>query len=81
MIVHTLNSQYEIEGNKMRRIYGKAAPTPRQGIDCDWKQFIELMEPPQVGKPLVIVWSVDLENEVARTTMTSLVTAIDPLAN
>lgn len=67
-------SRYEIdtEGKRVRRLGGRAEPTPRQGVDGQWRTYADCTEL-RVGVPVVFVWS--LEGRVP-STVTSLVVAV-----
>lgn len=76
MIFHTQsNSIYEVdvENKRIRRMEGKINPTPRQGIDGEWKKFLDISEI-ELNSPCVIIW--EQIGDISKTTMTSNVMMI-----
>lgn len=74
-------SVYELDdlNKRIRRMSGAKDPTPRQGPDGEWKTYAHLLEAPQEGKSLVIVWAVGDDTEAGpllKTTMTSMIVEI-----
>jgi len=58
MIFQTISgSTYELdlEGKKIRRMEGIIDPTPRQGVDGEWRTF-ETCSEVVVGQVVLIVW-------------------------
>lgn len=51
-------STYEVDqdNKKIRRLKGKADPTPRQGQDGVWREYINL-SPIVVGQAVLIQWA------------------------
>lgn len=90
MVIHTESgSVYEVDRNhkRVRRLAGERNPTPRTGIDGEWKAYADIQpDPPEVGVPLLIVWEVPTAQMEATglaeirvpTTLTSTVVAINP---
>ena len=73
MIFQTISgSTYELdlEVKKIRRMEGIDNPTPRQGVDGEWKTFEKCSEI-IVGMPLLVIW------EGVRSTLTSVVAMIN----
>lgn len=75
MLVKTENSTYEIEGKKIRRLYGNRDATERQGKDGDWREF-ESLAGPNIGECMIIIWeTIHPEGGngevIARSTLTS----------
>ncbi len=82
----TENSTYEIDDGcdvgvtdpivQVRRLSGVREPTPRQGTDGEWKTLAVPIDPStiQIGDCIVFVWR--FEGNVAKSTITSPVTAI-----
>jgi len=64
MKFHTQSgSVYEIntDSKKIRRLNGKADPTPRQGKDGEWRTYASLYpEIPKVGEQLLITWAEEM---------------------
>lgn len=57
-------SLYEVDtkAKKVRRLNGKADPTPRMGKDGEWRSYREIHpDPVQVGQGVVIAWGDDVE--------------------
>jgi hypothetical protein len=72
-------SRYELdtEGKRMRRLGGRNEPTPRQGVDGQWRRYVTcLPSSPVVGSRFVVVWEITPE-DTARSTMTSPVVVIE----
>lgn len=59
MIFRTHNSVYEIDyaHQRIRRLEGRNNPTPRQGVDGEWKRYAAI-SPLIVGLPVRIVWQI-----------------------
>lgn len=82
----TENSTYEIDDGcevgetnpvvSVRRLSGVNDPTPRQGVDGEWKTLAVPIDPStiQIGDCILFVWR--FEDGVAKSTVTSQVTAI-----
>lgn len=73
-------STYEVDYSKrkMRRLEGKQAPTPRQGVDGEWQKFVNATLP-STGQSVIFVWSYEESADdglVAKSTLTSRVTCI-----
>lgn len=72
-------SQYEVdlEGKKIRRLFGEVTPTERQGNDGEWKEF-ETISNIVIGNSVIIGWRLigDAGSFVLQTTLTSPVTEI-----
>lgn len=68
-------SIYEVDesNNKIRRLEGSHDPTPRQGPDGEWKEYLRLSSI-QIDKSVIIIWK--MEGLVAKTTITSHITEI-----
>jgi hypothetical protein len=51
-------STYEVDqdNKKIRRLKGKADPTPRQGQDGEWREYINL-SPIKIGEAVLIQWA------------------------
>ena len=66
------SSIYEVDSisNKIRRLEGVANPTPRQGPDGEWKEYLSL-DNCNVGQQALITWNI-IEG-VAKCTQTSLI--------
>jgi len=81
MIIRTRGSTYELDADnkRIRRLYGKAAPTDRQSADGDWSNYEEVSTP-KLGVGLLIVWSYELvgEEKKAVSTYTSDVVEVNP---
>jgi hypothetical protein len=77
VIFETQFSLYEADDDKpqVRRLAGFHDPTPRQGEDGEWKEYVE-MSPVVVGEHVIICWRWNTERGVMETTITSLVEAI-----
>lgn len=73
-------SKYEIDldSNRIRRLFGIKDPTPRQGIDGEWRQYLSITEI-KVGDPIIVVWKVLLDR--VQSTVISVVKEIDSLQN
>lgn len=56
-LVNTENSSYEIDldGQKIRRVRGSAAPTEHQKNDLGWQKYKDITEL-KIGQSLFIVW-------------------------
>jgi hypothetical protein len=57
-------SLYEVDtkAKKVRRLNGKADPSPRMGKDGEWRSYWNIHpSPPQVGESVVIAWGSDVE--------------------
>ncbi|MFZ5850331.1 MAG: hypothetical protein ACOYY2_02915 [Actinomycetota bacterium] len=67
-----MNSVYEIDGERIRRLSGATAPTPRQGDDGVWLRAAQIGDV-VVGQPVLILW----DAEHGHATLTSPVTAIE----
>ena len=69
LTVNTENSIYEIdEDNRLiRRVSGLSSPTPRQGKDGEWKEYVSI-EPFEGG--MLICWGTN-PNGTAKCTWTS----------
>ena len=78
--VTVTGSLYELDltGRKIRRLEGKGSPTPRQGKDGEWKDYVAVSIP-CVGSPLLVTWRVDAEDGTTwfRMTATSKILSID----
>lgn len=76
MLFKTTFSAYEInlEQSKIRRLNGAVDPTPRQGQDGVWKEYLEVSSIKK-GHPVLITWKI--EDEVRRVTETSPVVEIE----
>ena len=76
----TLNSTYEVDTIRkfIRRLEGTENPTPRQGPDGEWKQYIDIYSL-GVGQSAMIVWNVvaEAEGPTLKTTVTSEIKEID----
>ena len=80
---HT-GSTYEVDDStkQVRRLTGKADPTPRQGKDGAWRKYADITEA-RVGQPVVIFWTDEVKPfddsppGAMPSTMTSLVTSIE----
>ena len=72
----TANSLYEVNPicRQIRRLNGVNDPTPRQGVDGEWKHYEEL-ENLTVGKQALIIW--EFVGGVAKATETSVVVNIN----
>ncbi len=55
MIFNTQNSAYEVEEGIIRRLSGVNDPTPYQGPDGEWKEYLSITSV-EVGLPVVIHW-------------------------
>lgn len=73
MIFKTMNSAYEVdlENNRVRRLHGKDAPTPRQGADGDWREFVQVIGLQEKSDGVIFVWS------PGKITQTSPIVEID----
>jgi hypothetical protein len=51
-------SRYEVDapGQRIRRLGGRTEPTPRQGIDGRWREYVEI-GPVEVGLPVLVLWT------------------------
>lgn len=78
LIIHTMNSVYEVGDKAVRRLNGDSDPTPRQGQDGDWREFLTCTEP-KIGESFVIGWRI--EDGVLKSTITSMVTKIEEVEN
>ena len=69
--VTTANSTYEINDadHLIRRVLGANDPTPRQGMDGQWRSYVELM--PHFGG-LLIVWGTN-DDGTSACTWTSVI--------
>lgn len=77
MIFYTESgSVYELDkvNNQIRRLEGVESPTPRQGLDGEWKTF-EYCTDVREGRPVLIQW------ESSRSTLTSPVKTIASLSD
>lgn len=65
MLFYTVSgSAYEVDSvnKRIRRLSGKANPTPRQGKDGEWRNYAELHPAPlKVGESALIVWGDDVD--------------------
>ena len=80
MIFRTASgSSYEVDlaGKKIRRLFGPKPATERQGLDGEWKQYEDALEP-IVGRSFWVVWR--YEDGVARSTFTSTVVSIEDVS-
>lgn len=85
--------EVDLDNKKIRRLNGKADPTPRQGKDGEWQGYLNNLTV-VVGEPVIIAWAAshklteeacDLlgidqgkdEPVPGRTTFTSVVVEID----
>ena len=73
MLFTTDNSTYEVEGSRIRRLEGVRGPTPRQGVDGEWKSFHAISEI-AVGCSVIIVWRI--VDGVAQASQTSSIRRI-----
>jgi hypothetical protein len=73
--VWTKNSTYEIdEVNKLvRRVHGLNDPTPRQGADGEWKEYVGIIIAP---RGMLIQWGTNPDGSL-KCTWTSKVIKID----
>lgn len=74
MIVTTEHSIYQVDlkARVMRRLNSSHDPTPRQGVDGEWKAYDSLTpRTPEVGTSIFIDWG------EGRGTLTSLITEIE----
>ncbi len=71
-IVQTENSNYELDypNKRVRRITGSNRPTPRQGIDGTWREFLSVY---RMDGGLLFVWNKRDSDGVLECTLTSLV--------
>jgi hypothetical protein len=80
--VDTENSTYQIEDRDgvtwVRRLAGRADPTPRQGPDGEWKHLAIPIpfEDILLDVPLIFVWNI-LEDGTMQSTMTSNVVGVE----
>lgn len=67
-------SVYELDwdNKRIRRVTGIKDPTPRQGKDGDWKEYLYVSSI-IIGQSVVICWKIEETDQgsVHRTTMTS----------
>ncbi len=58
MIFTTRNSTYEVDqaNKQVRRLNGKKDPTPRTGLDGEWRQYSDISKP-IVGHSVWILWT------------------------
>ena len=73
MIFHTISgSVYECDqdNKRVRRLAGVSDPTPRQGKDGDWRNYVIATEI-VVGESVRFVWSVNIDNENSSIPMTT----------
>jgi len=78
MLVKTENSTYEIEDQKIRRLYGKDKATERQGKDGDWREF-ETLIGPEMGKSMLIIWATVSSEDAGITELTAKSTMTSPI--
>lgn len=81
VVFKTEYSTYELdeENRLFRRLHGKNPATGRQGNDGDWRQYVRILHPLEVGKPFAVVWEIEDgqdENVRLKMTETSPVTGI-----
>ena len=75
--------EYDSANARIRRLFGKTPPTPRMGVDEEWKPGV-LAKDPAVGESAVIRWGDDVAPLIAgmdsalKTTITSTVVEINP---
>lgn len=71
-------SVYEVDEDapRMRRLSGKNKPTAYQGEDNTWRTYVD-MTTVKLGESVMVVWEVT-EPGMARTTLTTHVTSIEP---
>jgi hypothetical protein len=80
-VFHTESgSVYQLDeaNQKIRRLSGVNAPTPRQGQDGEWRPYAEVMFIPNGS--CLIHWYYDddpVEGKIGRCTMTSKVTKME----
>lgn len=55
MLFTTDNSTYEVDGTRIRRLDGVRDPTPRQGVDGEWKPF-HWISPITEGDCVIVIW-------------------------
>ena len=69
------SSIYEVDSinKKIRRLEGVANPTPRQGLDGEWKPYLQL-DNCSVGQQALITWRI--EDGIRKCTQTSLITEL-----
>jgi hypothetical protein len=77
MIFETEFSTYEVDDDqpRIRRLGSVHDPTPRQGEDLTWKDYVELSVI-TVGHRVLIVWRINEERGVLESTLTSEVTRV-----
>jgi hypothetical protein len=79
MRFRTGNSLYEVDtiGKRIRRLNGTFNPTPRQGPDGEWREFLDILNL-QESQSAIIIWGVS--GDTLKTTMTSEIKEIDLLS-
>lgn len=60
--------QVDLEKKQIRRLFGNAPPTDRQGADQEWKDYTDL-SPLKIGEGALIVWK--YIDGIAKFTLTS----------
>lgn len=70
LTVKTLNSTYEIDGTRVRRLGGDNSPTLRQGADGEWKEA-ESIEKVALSGHFCYMFVWETVGFVAKTTVTS----------
>lgn len=90
MVIHTQNgSIYEVDrkNKRVRRLSGKGNPTPKLGVDGEWRLYLDIQpDPPEIDLPLLIVWDLkakelsgaNITKVEVPTTLTSPVVSINP---
>ncbi len=71
-LIQTENSNYEIDypNKRVRRLTSSHAPTPRQGIDGEWREFLAMY---RMEGSLLFVWNKRDRDGVLECTLTSWV--------
>lgn len=68
-------SRYELdaEGRRVRRLGGSTEPTPRQGIDGRWREYVDATAV-RVGHQVLFIWE---HCDISKGTLTSPVTTVE----
>jgi hypothetical protein len=78
MIFYTTSgSAYEVDltGKRIRRLRGSSDPTPRQGTDGEWREYVDI-SPPTKNLPVLIAWSMQDSGVRIPCTLTTPVTHV-----
>lgn len=71
--------ELDLSARRLRRLEGKLPPTPRQGVDGEWREYASVSIP-RVGSSLLTTWRVVQDGDgfsVMQMTATSKILSIE----